>query len=697
MDKKNQLDKLHYEKDKQQGNLELAFSFKDKEGNPKWSKWRKYLDVQSDEKFLEKVNNRKILPNEIVIDIEEPNKFPEILEQVKKDFQFYSAYHTGSRGNHIHLWFDEALTPEEKKAVIERYGADLQKATERCMIALENFPHWKTGNPKTLIESNEGINSSREVKAFSKNKKKQEEDNKVKAFLQEERRKFESLGCGCINDTYYFGTKVFRDGQSFNAVVTSDKQIYIDTKVFLGKEVIKNEEIRNQFGLNYKDDFYDESLDNIFSSKAIQRWLFENTEEITLKSVYEKFITLMKKYIYLEDERKYSLLACYRIASFFMPIWKARARLFLFAEMGSAKSRLTQILHNTGFNSIALGDWTLPYLKTIIESTRGETHIDDFETLPEDLKNATIRLVKVGYMRGFKAGKMSDGNKRKPEVNDLFNTTSLNNTEGLDFISFDRCVTIRIPKISKKEYDKEPNFEEAIWQELRDEMYILGLKYPALVKETYEQIKSDKIRGRLFSIIKPELSVAKLISEKVYSDLEAFWIEETEQRRNIDFESDWEFLAYKQIYKLLSTLSTNSTLSTQSTLSTSEYFTLLNDVVEPVGFELYNEEEFKKKKRSLSIVIGNSLSRNPIFRKRQVKGKNQYKVNFAEFKSLLEAKGFLKPILDILGITEAKVDSVDREEKGDGVDSVVKKMAEPSQNDNIDFSKSGIKEVLEDG
>jgi tRNA(Ile)-lysidine synthase TilS/MesJ len=38
-------------------------------------------------------------------------------------------------------------------------------------------------------------------------KKKQEEDNKVKAYLQEERKKFESLGCGCINDTYYFGTK----------------------------------------------------------------------------------------------------------------------------------------------------------------------------------------------------------------------------------------------------------------------------------------------------------------------------------------------------------------------------------------------------------------------------------------------------------------------------------------------------------
>lgn len=62
-------------------------------------------------------------------------------------------------------------------------------------------------------------------------------------------------------------------------------------------------------------------------------------------------------------------------------------------------------------------------------------------------------MVKTGFMRGFKAGKISDGKVKKPEVYDLFNTTTLNNTEGLDFISTDRCIIIRIPKISKKEYE----------------------------------------------------------------------------------------------------------------------------------------------------------------------------------------------------------------------------------------------------
>jgi len=469
----------------------------------------------------------------------------------------------------------------------------------------------------------------------------QKQEQKIRAFLVEDRQKYESLGCGFNKGVYYFGTKLFRDGESYTSLITSDKKVYLN----LGK----NNEIRNSFGLNYKDDLYSDGLDNLFSKEAITKWLYENTDNITLESIYKKLIELFKKYIYLEDERKYSLLACYRIASFFMPIWRARARLFIYAEMGSAKSRLTQILHNTGFNSIALGDWTLAYLQRLIESTKGETHIDDFETLDEDKKNSTTRLVKTGFMRGFKAGKISDGKVKKPETYDLFNTTTLNNTEGLDFISADRCITIRIPKISKKEYDKEPNFLEPIWKEIRDELYILGLKEAFEVAKTYETINSDRIRGRLFFILKPELTIAKLISQEVYESIENFWIEETSQKEDIDYELDWEFLAYKRIYGLLSLLSTNTPLSLNTTLSLIE-FKLDNDVVKPICEELYSSskiEDYQKKKRGMSIIIGNSLTRNPIFKKRVLDGKKVYSVKKEEFLSLLESKNYLKIIQDM--------------------------------------------------
>ena len=547
----------------------------------------------------------------------------------------------------------------EQSLVCHLIGLGFDKEQIFKVMASCKIGKWQTAN----IQYRE-LTYKKALEIIKKEKPKNED--RIKSFLIEDRQKYESLGCGCLNGVYYFGTKLFRDGKPYTAIITSDKKCYL--------AVEKINEISNYFGLNYKDNFYDEGLDNILSKEAIQKWLYEKTSDINLKSIYEKLIKIFKKYIYLEDERKYSLLACYRIASFFMPVWRARARLFLYAEMGSAKSRLTQIMHNTGFNSIALGDWTLAYLQRLIESTRGETHIDDFETLDEDKKNATTRLIKTGFMKGFKAGKISEGKNRKPETYDLFNTTTLNNTEGLDFISTDRCITIRIPKISKKEYDKEPNFSEPIWKELRDELYILGLKYPQEVALTYEAITSDKIRGRLFFIIKPELTIAKLISENLYQQLEGFWIEEIEQRQNIDFETDWEFLAYKEIYKLLSPLSPLSPLSTLSTLSPFSFY--LKEITDKIFEELYSgleEKEKQKKRRSLGIVLGNCFKRNPIFKRGRTHGKTRFEVKPIDFISYLEAKGFLDIIKEIVG---------DKVERGDRGGEEMGKRQE-----GIDFSK----------
>lgn len=166
MNKKDWLDKLYYEVDKQRGNLELAQAYLDNDKTPKWSKWTPYLAAQQDDNFLEKVNNRTVLPNEVVLDFDDLKKVSENISKIVNDFSFYSIYNTGSRGVHVHLFFDKDLSLEEKLYIIRKYGADEQKANQRCMIALENVPHWKTGNIKTLIEEKQGFNDTAKVKCF---------------------------------------------------------------------------------------------------------------------------------------------------------------------------------------------------------------------------------------------------------------------------------------------------------------------------------------------------------------------------------------------------------------------------------------------------------------------------------------------------------------------------------------------------
>jgi hypothetical protein len=452
----------------------------------------------------------------------------------------------------------------------------------------------------------------------------EKDKEKTKSFLQDERPQYQSLGCGVHNGDYYFGTKLWKEGMAYTAIITNKKELHINKRIKIGGVWVGDNEIKQNFGLNYKDDFFDEGLDFIFTSKAIERFLYEDTADITVKNIFDKLLTTLKKYQYFENETKYKVVVLWRIAGYFMHIWKARARLFIHAEMGSGKSRLTSILHNTGFNSVSLADWTLPFLQRMIESTRGETHIDDFESLDEEKQKATIRLVKTGYMKGFKAGKTGD-KSRRPEVYDLFNTTTINNTEGIDWITNDRCITIRIPKIEDAGYDNEPNFKEPIWQEIRDELYILGLKEAKKVNDVYSTINSEKLKGRLFSIFKPELTIAKIISEDLFTEVENWWKEEIEQRDSKELSDDWEYKAFEKIVTIV--------LKQKN----EDYFFLYNDVVKPVIEEMYPEDE-KKYKFRMSKTIGNILSRNPIFKKRTLDGKKQYKVKGNELEALLKAK-----------------------------------------------------------
>ena len=154
--KKGWLDYLFYKIGKQQYDFKLC-GLQKTEDRVKATKWRKFsevifpIDVNEDWK-IKHINNREILPNEVVLDLEDKKQYPKVIERLKEiGWEFY-AYETGSRGHHIHIFFNRAMTSEEKLKIIKEFGADEQKASNSCMIALENCPHWKTGKIKELIQ-----------------------------------------------------------------------------------------------------------------------------------------------------------------------------------------------------------------------------------------------------------------------------------------------------------------------------------------------------------------------------------------------------------------------------------------------------------------------------------------------------------------------------------------------------------------
>jgi len=169
--KKALLDKLYYTIGRQNYDFLLAGTF-EKNGKKGFTKWKKYSEcvfpIDFDgkctdwkkEKFFEQINQRQVLPNELVLDIEEKNKIAPIVKVLAKSkhIEEFHIYDTGSRGYHIHLFFKEKVEEDEKKFLINYFEADIQKASEKTLIALEDCPHWKTGILKKEVTVKEVLN-----------------------------------------------------------------------------------------------------------------------------------------------------------------------------------------------------------------------------------------------------------------------------------------------------------------------------------------------------------------------------------------------------------------------------------------------------------------------------------------------------------------------------------------------------------
>jgi len=154
MNKKEWLDYLYYYLGEQQYDFKLFGAKKDGE-KVITTKWYKYsevifpLDPNEDYK-IDWINNRQILPNEVVLDYDGGEDIEDIIKKITIDNLTFYAFSTGSRGYHIHIFFRRQLNNDEKRKIIRKYGAEEQKVGATS-IALEFSKHWKSGRIKKLI------------------------------------------------------------------------------------------------------------------------------------------------------------------------------------------------------------------------------------------------------------------------------------------------------------------------------------------------------------------------------------------------------------------------------------------------------------------------------------------------------------------------------------------------------------------
>jgi predicted transcriptional regulator len=107
---------------------------------------------------IEKINLIKQQPNEIILDIEEKYKLPQIKDKLKAKAWDYEIWDTGSRGFHISVKFrnlaqlDLELRDRIRKYIINEFETDDKMAKESQWMACPWSIHFKTGNYKLLVE-----------------------------------------------------------------------------------------------------------------------------------------------------------------------------------------------------------------------------------------------------------------------------------------------------------------------------------------------------------------------------------------------------------------------------------------------------------------------------------------------------------------------------------------------------------------
>jgi len=137
--------------------------FYDKETNQKWSESKEIKDCSDIE--LEQANLLRILPHQIIIDIENKELLNDTIEKIQEKDWGYEIWDTGSRGYHIYLEFDniEILDLDVRqmirKFIINFFNADLALSKDAQFIACPHGRHFKTGKIKHLLESNYKMNS----------------------------------------------------------------------------------------------------------------------------------------------------------------------------------------------------------------------------------------------------------------------------------------------------------------------------------------------------------------------------------------------------------------------------------------------------------------------------------------------------------------------------------------------------------
>lgn len=430
----------------------------------------------------------------------------------------------------------------------------------------------------------------------------QAKNYKLKAILTSRKPEVKQIKTGLHKNKLYFAFNVFDEETMKTAILTSDKEVYI-------KHDDKRDEIKREFGLYYDFDFQEAILDTKLKTEWVHEYLYENPQIKSVKQLYEDILTLNKKYMYYPDDNTHKIIALDIISTFFMPCFHSKGRIFLEAEAGSGKTRQCTIYKKLSFNTLMSADISKSAFFRMVESTVGTLIIDDFDSINEEQKIDILQNYKTGYKNDSKTVRVGDDKKRTIEYFRTYSHVIMNNTQGLDNISSERSIFLNLLKTNKKLTNTNPENDPS-FQFILKQLYFTALDNWFDVKNIADNIKSDVLNGRKFEISKSIISLAEYIDSQLKSEIEVWLENNLEQNKFVDFETDWDYIIYKEIYLLQE----GDSVSAKK---------IAEKILETLSISEYNKKTELLKKTQ---YVGRKLCKSPLVKKVLINSKTHFKL-----------------------------------------------------------------------
>ncbi len=459
-------------------------------------------------------------------------------------------------------------------------------------------------------------------------------DHLILSMLKKERRPFKSIGRGVHNGVFYIGTVLNQGKKEFDAIVTSDRHIYVDW----GKG--EYNQITEDFGLNYRFPLFIDCMDNWWSNRSIEKW-YKDGYSVDIKQLYNKIVSLNKKYMIYEDERIHKYTALDIIRTYFFDLFPANNRTYHHADPGSGKTNQLMLYRALSFNPISSTDFSSASIYRIIESTSGTILIDDFDNLPEEQKSSIIQHIRTNYKK-FKTIRADGNKKNRPYAYNSYSHLVFNNVYGLghDLVTPERLITIRLLK-HKDAKDITINSDDNFWKPIHDDLYVMTLQYWEQVKESYDNIDVEDLNSRELEVIKPLLAIAAIIGDGVYNDILEWYKETIKQEKIRDVTDDWEFLLLKELWD-----------RTQYKDDNEEMRVFVKEIAKVIARNVSDpsSDNYKQTLNRLYAFVGGKL-KGYLFKGGMTNGVTRYEVYKKRVRQVLDSKDLLKTV-EVVDVVE---------------------------------------------